>query len=538
MRLRLPYKMIIFICTLLFFTILLMEEIFKYMLTSTIEEQIGERALRVAETVASIPSVRTAFNEKEPWRTIQPIAEEIRVKTGAEYVVVGNRQGIRYSHPIPERIGQEMVGGDNGPVLEGKSIISKAVGSLGPAVRGKAPIFDKNGQVIGIVSVGFLKEKIQDITAKYNNRIFLITLGTLLLGTIGSVVIARKVKKAILGLEPDEIATLYVEKQAILESIREGIIAINAAGSITMFNQAAGNILQWSGDMEVIGRPIREVLPESRLLEVIRTGRSQFDQQMWIGDREIIANRIPIYNRGGQVIGAVASFRSKSEIYTLGKELSRVKEYAEALRAQTHEFSNKLYVISGLIQLESYQEAIDMITRQSDIHRNLVHFIMKEIPDPMIGGLLIGKFNRAQELKAGFEIDRESSFRDIPGHLERDLLMTIIGNLIDNAMEAVLANSEQPEKTVKVFFMDLGNDLIIECEDNGKGIPEEYGDKIFEQGFSTKGEEQRGFGLYLVQRAVNKLNGHITFGRNTGGGTVFTVALPKRGSLVTRSDAG
>ncbi|MBW5448069.1 PAS domain-containing protein [Cohnella sp. CFH 77786] len=530
---RLPYKMILFICTLLFVTILLMGQLFTHMLTSSIEEQIGERALRVAQTVASIPAVRDAFDDKEPSRVIQPIAEEIRAKTGAEYVVVGNREGIRYSHPIPDRIGKEMVGGDNGPVLDGKAIISKAVGSLGPALRGKAPIFGKNGQVIGVVSVGFLMEKIDDVKDEYNERIILITACSLLLGTGGAILIARMVKRAILGLEPDEIAALYVEKQAILESIREGIIAINRQGAITMINQAAGKILQLPGGIEVIGRHILDVLPESRLLEVMRSGQSEFDRQMWIGDQEIIANRIPVYNPQRQAIGAVASFRSKSEIYRLGKELSRVKEYAEALRAQTHEFSNKLYAISGLIQLESYQEAIDMITRQSDIHQNLIQFIMKEIPDPMIGGLLIGKYNLAQELKVDFEIDRESSFRDVPADVDRDLLMTIIGNLVDNAIEAV---QTQAVKQVKVFFMDLGNDLIIECEDNGPGIPDEYRDRIFEQGFSTKGEEQRGFGLFLVRRAVSILGGSIIFTRNEEGGTVFTVALPKCQNREPRSD--
>lgn len=528
---RLQTRMILFICTLLFLVIVLLAGIFQYMEEATIKEQIGTRALHVAETVASIPSIRSAFSEEQPWKTIQPIAEEVRLKTGAEYIVVGNREGVRYSHPIPERIGQEMVGGDNGPVLEGKSIISEAVGSLGPALRGKTPIFDDKGNVIGIVSVGFLLEDIDDITSDYENQILLIGSAILLIGMAGAIIIANRVKRAILGLEPHEIAALYEEKRAILESIREGIIAVNDKGIITLINQAAIQLLELTGEDSIVGRHILDILPTSRLPEVIRSGQAEFDQQMWLEENELIVNRIPIYNRQKHVIGAVSSLRSKSEIFKLGQELSQVKKYAEALRAQTHEFSNKLYMISGLLQLESYQEAIEVITRESNIHQNLVQFIMTEIPDPIVGGLLIGKFNRAQELKVHLEIDRESSFRNIPPDIDRDLLVTIIGNLIDNAMDAVSELPPDTAKSVKVFFTDLGEDLIIECEDNGVGIPEEHRDRLFELGFSTKGDKERGVGLFLVNRAAAKLNGYVTVGKSAGGGAVFTVAIPKKRSM-------
>ena len=192
-------------------------------------------------------------------------------------------------------------------------------------------------------------------------------------------------------------------------------------------------------------------------------------------------------------------------------------------------------MISGLIQLESYQEAIELITRESDIHQNLFQFIMKEIPDPMIGGLLIGKFNRASELKVQLEIDRESSFKDVPDSVDRSSLVTIIGNLIDNAMEATFENA-LPTKDVKVFFTDLGEDLIIEVEDNGCGISEEQAAAIFEMGFSTKSEENRGFGLALVKQAIERLGGYITFNRGTDVGTVFTVAIPKHRAEMKRRE--
>lgn len=531
---RLQTKLIWIICSLIAFIILSLSGIFYVVITNIFEDQIGQRALKVAETLAIMPEIRKAFTEPDPSAAIQPISESVRIKTGAQYIVVGNREGIRYSHPLPDRIGKSMVGGDNGPVLAGHSIVSKATGSMGPSVRGKAPVIADDGTVIGIVSVGFLTDNIDRINDVYQNEILLVSLIGLAVGASGAVLIARSVRRSIHGLEPKEIGALYTEKKAVLESIREGIIAINRDGFITMANRFALQLMNLSENEAIMGKHIEDVLPNTRLLEVVRSGEAEFDREMLIGDHEVIVNRLPIMDMNNQLTGAVSSFRSKPELYRLAEELSQVKRFAESLRAQTHEYSNKLYVISGLIQLESYQEAVDLINREVNVHQHLIQFVMREIPDPVIGGLLIGKYNHAQELKLSFEIDPESTFTDIPDHMDRSLLVTIIGNLIDNAMEAVLARQAFSESKgeVTLFLTDLGEDLIIECEDNGIGIPEDIGDTIYEKGFSTKPGEHRGIGLALVVHAVNKLSGYITFHRNTaGGGTVFTVAIPKQPGL-------
>jgi two-component system CitB family sensor kinase len=525
---RLQTKLILIICSLLFLVISLLWAVFQYMLVNALEEQTGIRALAVAEAVAASPEISKAFSDPDPSIVIQPLAETVRVKTGAEYIVVGNREGIRYSHPLTDRIGKEMVGGDNGPVLEGQSIVSEAMGSLGPSLRGKAPIRGNDGEVIGIVSVGYLMDEIAKRDDNYEEEVFLISIAALIIGISGAIMISRGVRRSIHGLEPEQIGMLYMEKQAILESIREGILAINSKGLITMANKQTLSMLGLPEDKDITGMLIDEVVPTTRLYEVILTGKAQFDHEMIFGEHEVVANRIPIRDANQQVIGAVSSFRSKSELYRLAEELSQVTRFAEGLRAQTHEYSNKLYVISGLIQLESYQEAIEMITRESDVHQNLIQFIMREIPDPVIGGLLIGKYNRAQELKLLFEIDEESTFQDVPARLDRDLLVTIIGNLVDNAMEAVIACEQASEKRVKLFLTDAGKDLIIECEDNGCGIPAEIASKIYEKGYSSKQGSRRGIGLSLVQHAVNKLGGYITHQPSEQGGTVFIVALPKK----------
>jgi len=532
--LRFQTKLIMLIASLLLLVMLIFGLSFEHMLAASLRQDIGLRALNVAKTVAAMPEIVQAFSAKEPWKIIDPIAEKVRLETQAEFVVVGNRERIRFSHPIPERIGEYMQGGDDQAVFEGHAIISEAVGSLGPSLRGKAPVFDEQGQVIGVVSVGFLIEDIQNTIQAYRNRILLIGMGTLILGIAGTIMIARNVKIAILGLEPSEIGRLYREKRAILESIREGILAINEKGVITMANQTALQMLGLSNRKEEItGRQVDQLISNSRLLDVLKTTRAEYDQDLLIGGKVLVANRVPVTDEQHRLLGAVASLRDKTELLRVTEELSQVKEYADALRAQTHEYSNKLHLISGLIQLESYEEAIRFITHESDGHINHTRLIMKEIPDPLLGGLLLGKLNRANELKVELQIDPQSSFRDVPAAIDRYLLITILGNMIDNAMEAVLSPGATA-KRVHVFLTDIGEDLLIEVEDFGPGIPDEYAERIFEIGFSTKAHKNHGYGLYLVRQALEQLQGYVTYTRNSFGGTIFTIAIPKNATARRR----
>ncbi|EPZ43584.1 sensor histidine kinase [Alicyclobacillus acidoterrestris] len=524
---RFQTKLMVLVGSLLLCVIGVLVVSFQYMTAITLRQQIGERALNIAQTVATIPDIRHAFSQPNPSKIIQPIAESIQRKTGAEFVVVGNQEGIRYSHPVSNRIGKEMEGGDDRDVLEkGESIIEQAVGTLGPSLRGKTPIYNQNGQIIGIVSVGFLTKEVDTSIALYRDRIIVLGGIALLIGVIGTFFVSRRVKQDILGLEPEEIGRLYQEKRAILTSIREGIVAIDASRKITLVNQTACRLFGLPSESDIIGQPIEHLAPSPHLLRVVQTGEPAYDEQVMISNQVVVANTVPVVNQRGETIGAVSSFRNKSELNRLSAELSQVRTYADALRAQTHEYSNKLYTISGLVQLERYQEAIQFITRESDVHQNLIRFVMDEIPDPMIGGLILGKFNRAQELKVTFELNRESSFRDVPQTVDRDGLITIIGNLIDNAIEAVLSPTVT-DKKVSVFLTDLGKDLVIEVEDCGVGIPDEYEQRIFDMGFSTKSEKNHGFGLALVKKAVDALHGQITFTGKQGCGTIFTVVIPK-----------
>jgi len=239
----------------------------------------------------------------------------------------------------------------------------------------------------------------------------------------------------------------------------------------------------------------------------------------------MILNTVPMLEQG-EIIGAVASFRRKDELAIVAKQLSQVKKYSELLRAQTHEYSNKLHTIAGLIQIGHDKEALDLIGRESAGYQGLIAFLAKAVPHPVIAAFIIGKYNHAQELRIKLEIDQESEMRDVPPELNREKLVTILGNLIDNAFDAVLRTDG--ERLVRIAMTDAGRDLVFEVEDSGVGIPAETTDKIFNKGFSTNPQEHRGQGLYLVNRALNDLGGQITQADGELGGALFTVFIPKR----------
>ena len=490
-----------------------------------ISQQMGERALAVALSVASIPELIAAFDDPDPSVTIQPIAERIRLETGARYVVVGNNESIRYSHPLLDRLGKAMVGGDNDrALLRGESYISEATGSLGQAMRGKAPVFDVDGNIIGIVSVGFMLDRVALDVIEHTSLGWWLVALMIGLGFAGAYLLSWHLKKIILGLEPYEIARLAMEKEAILQSIHEGVLAINREGQITLVNQQARRFLGLPPVGEVLGHPIQEVVPNSRLCEVLESGERQFDQEMWLGDHPVVVNRVPILSND-EVEGAVATFRSRREIVELSEALSIVSRDVDMLRAQAHEYSNKLYTISGLLQLDRIEEALSLIHQENACQQAQMTFLMKCVADPVISGTLLGKLTRARELGVTLEIDEQSSLSSPLTFAGQKVVMAVIGNLLDNACHAAGQGGESG--VVRLFFTDLGTQLLVEVEDNGPGVSPEYVEAIFAEGFSTKPGKHRGIGLALVKRLCLEHGGEITLEESELGGACFTVVLDR-----------
>ena len=519
-------QMICLVFLLVFSLTLIAGGLYTAMISEVLEDQIGKRALQVSRTVARMPMVKQQIVKPLPEGKLQALAEQIREEVGAEFIVIGNRDGIRFSHPKPDRLGKKMVGGDNAPALErGESYVSKAVGTLGPSIRGKVPIFDKSGDIVGVVSVGYLQENVRVIIHDHQLKVGMLVGVLVVFGILGAVSISNRFKRAIFDLEPEQIARLLTERETIIDSIREGIVAIDRDAKVTVVNRQAVVILGRDSESQIIGQPIRDVLPGAKLSRILSGGEQRHDQELEVNGTIMLINTVPMIEQD-TIIGAVASFRRRDELDILAKQFSQVKEYSEMLRAQTHEYSNKLHTIAGLIQIDHDREALDLISQETAGYQGLIAFLAKAVPFPVLAAFILGKYNHAQELRIEFEIDPDSQLKDVPSELSREKLLTILGNLLDNAFDAALQGEHQAK--VKLSMTDISNDLVFEVEDSGSGVPAEKSEQIFERGFTTK-QNDRGQGLYLAKKALKDLGGQITLSDSDLGGALFSVFIPKQG---------
>lgn len=516
---RLQTRIILATVALVTLVVVLTGALFVSVLQHSLHEQLGEHALNLARTVARMPEIREAMATDRPSAIIQPLVEQIRTATGASFIVVGNREGIRYSHPVPERIGLPMVGGDNAPALEeGKEYVSIATGTLGRSMRGKVPVLDDRERVIGVISVGFLLPRVNALVLKYLPTVLLVLILGWAVGIPGAWFLSRSITRATHGLEPEEIGALAQQRSAILGAIREAIIAIDRTGRVVVANSTAREMVP---ELEV-GRLILEVLPNSRLPDVLSSGAPEYDQRMLIGETTVVTNRVPVVI-DGRVEGVVASFRDQTELDNLARELSDTRRYSEALRAQSHEFANTLQAVSGMLQLGRVEEAVDFIQDVTDDQRQLVEALPKSLHEPAVSALLLGKWARAEEAHCLFRVDPGSR---LTGRLpDANLLVRVVGNLIDNALEAV-HDLPESRREVRVRLADEESRVLIEVADSGPGIPADRMDGIFAEGFSTKGDG-RGIGLALVRRLVDRAGGEITVGQAPEGGALFRVLIPR-----------
>jgi len=493
----------------------------RVLIARNVDDETGQRALAVAKAVAATPEIARALRGTSPAATIQPLAERVRTDTRAEFVVVGDMNLIRQSHPNPGEIGQHMVGEDNVAVLAGRESITHARGTLGPSVRGKAPIFGDDGRQVGVVSVGFLVQGVRE----HANQLLLYLAGAavlaLALGLAGSWLLSGHVKRQMLGMEPLEIAFATQQQAAILEAIREGIIAIDAQNRIVSCNREAKKILELE-DQDLVGRDITSVIPVSRLPEVLRSGTAQHDQAAILGRSLVVANRVPVV-LGGKIIGVVASFREKLDLDNVETRLAPIGRYVDELRSQRHEFMNKLHLVLGLLHVGDSEGAKAVIEQVSEDQRKAVQFYLARIHDPAIVGIVVGKTHRAEELGIQFTVSEDSYVSGACPH--REAVVTMLGNTIENAIEAHRSRAGRPEKAeIVVRLKEDEGRLLVEVRDNGPGIPPETKAHLFEQGTTTKGQG-RGLGLAIVSRLVSAAGGSIAC-ESGAQGTVVRATLP------------
>jgi two-component system CitB family sensor kinase len=328
-------------------------------------------------------------------------------------------------------------------------------------------------------------------------------------------------KKQILGMEPRQIAHAIQEQAAVLEAIREGVLAINADGRIVTCNREAKKVLGFEG-VDLTGREVLSVAPTSRLPEVLISGRPQLDQPMVLGKALVITNRVPVL-QGGAVVGAVATFRDKLQLEEIESRLATIGRYADDLRAQRHEFSNVLHLVLGLISMSDYDGAMKVIERVNEEHRRAIGFYLARLRDAAVVGILVGKTHRAVELGIQLTVSEDSCVSDTCPH--RDAVITILGNAIENALEALRSapgKASPPE--VRVLVREEPHRLVLDVADNGPGVDRTVREHLFEPGATTKGEG-RGLGLAIMAKLVAASGGTISC-ESDGEGTAIRVELP------------
>jgi len=514
-------QMLMMIFAVLMLQLLISGLIFAGMVADFLRFQIGEKALNIAQTMTTMPLVHTSLEARsdEDGR-LQALAEEVRHKTGAAYVVVADNFGIRLTHPNTANIGKKFQGDDTDrATIRGEAYVSAAVGTLGPSVRGIAPVYYKE-RIVGFVAVGYLKERIRATIIEHQKKPLMFVLMMLATGLGAAVLIANHQKRITLGLEPAEIADLFLERNAIIDTIRAGIIAVNTENEIRLINKNAIRVL--SLEKDYIGHHLSEIFPPEYSAEVIRSKENMEDTSMIVRDVDLLVNVMAVIHMG-KVHGAVITFRRKNEITLLAQELNRIRKYSDMLRVQSHEYSNKLHTVAGLIQIEAYQEALELILSETRIYQEMISFVNANVPDPIVSALIIGKHSRARELKIDFTIAENSRMTDLPDHIDREKIVTILGNILDNAFDAVI---DSPVKQVLLTMKDSGKSLLFQVEDSGKGLEPEIIENIFEKGVSTKGDN-RGIGLYLANNALMEMRGSISMAKSRLGGVSFRVSIPK-----------
>ncbi|CAL9594997.1 Sensor histidine kinase DcuS [Streptomyces sp. enrichment culture] len=484
-----------------------------------LDDQAMRRALAIAQTTAQHPGLAQDVRDTPPAPDgpVQRQAERIREVTGAEYVVVMDWRGVRWSHTDPKQIGG-IVSTDPGRALAGHEVMEIDDGTLGRSARGKVPLRDDDGAVVGAVSVGIAYDSVRARLVHAIPGLLAYAGGALAVGALAAWLISRRVQRQTRDLAFSDIAALLSEREAMLHGIREGVVALDRTGRIRLVNDEAQRLLGLGET--TVGRTPDEALGAGRTADVLAGRVTGTDLLTVRGQRVLVANRMPTDDGG-----AVATLRDRTELEQLGRELDSTRGLIDALRAQDHEHANRMHTLLGLLELEMYDDAVDFVGEVVGDHRATSEQITERIEDPLLAALLVGKATVAAERGVALGVSDRTRLPD--RLVDPQGLVTVVGNLVDNALDAVAGT---PDARVEVELRTEGRTATLRVRDTGPGIPPEHRESVFTEGWSTKkppAHRERGIGLSLVRRLAERQGGSATVGEAHGGGAEFTVVLPE-----------
>lgn len=386
-----------------------------------------------------------------------------------------------------------------------------------------AAVFRADGRVKGYVMAGLYLRSIRTNVLHTLGVYLLIGAAALGVGALLSLRLARRIKSDLLGYEPDAFRDLFLRRMELLDALDEGLLAIDREEHIIYINRAAAEMLSWDKSA-VLGKPLSQVYPQSTIARVMHTREPEYNISLEsLRHVRILSDRMPV-RRDGQIVGAVAIFRNRTEVANLARELTGVQHIVEAMRAYTHEFMNKLHVILGLLQLGEAQRAEEYVLQLTQTRALSVGRISERIAEPSVAALLIGKSCRAAELGVRLTLDPESRLSADTHYLPASGMITILGNLIENAFDAFANAPTGTLHEVDVAVRESDHGLILSVDDNACGMTEEVRAHIFTRGSTSKGEGH-GTGLYLVKSVVDAYGGEIRVESAPGVGSSFIITF-------------
>ncbi|MFH8662144.1 sensor histidine kinase [Streptomyces afghaniensis] len=499
------------------------------------EEAARRQARAVARSVADSPSVLEAARSSDPTGRLQPYALKVMRDTEVDFITIMSPRGIRWTHPDPDRIGQPFQGHTE-KALKGQTFTETYTGTLGPSVRAVTPIQDGK-EIVGLVSAGIRVEEISQRVQDQLTALLGVAAGALVLGAVGTYVVNARLRRHTHGMNAAELSRMHDYHQAALHAVREGLLMLDGQYRVALINDGGRELLGVAGD--VVGRSVAELGLPAPLTGALLASEPRVDEVHLTASRVLVINTSPV--SGGERRGTVVTLRDVTELQSLMGELDSERGFTQALRSQAHEAANRLHTVVSLIELGRAEEAVEFATAELELAQALTDQVVAAVSEPVLAALLLGKTAQANERGVELMVSEDSSLDDglLPESLPSRDLVTILGNLIDNAVDAA-QGSARTRVTVAAYTQDTGDpealddapELVLRVSDTGPGVDPEHAEAVFQRGFSTKpaGPGGRGLGLALVRQAVQRHEGTLSVSEAEGGGAEFEVRLPLRES--------
>ncbi|MGO4690588.1 sensor histidine kinase [Glaciibacter sp. 2TAF33] len=490
-----------------------------------------DRVLAVASAIADNPLVLQASSSPDPSILLQPYAQRVTADADLDFITIMDTDRTRWTHPTPSEIGKSYIGTIK-PALNGERFTETSTGTLGPSVRAVVPVTDADGRVRALVAAGVTTSTIAIALQARLPAVLTLALAMLVAGSLVSWLLGRYLRRVTLGWGPEQLAQLFVYYDSMLHSVREGLLLVDPRGNLVLYNDHAAQLL---GIPDEPSGPVQERRPRRlaelhlapELGELLRTGRAAQDEIYVTDTRVLVVSQQPAVapaaeGRKRAAMGSVVTVRDHTDLQVLGDELRTMHTLSDALRAQTHEHSNRLHTIVSLMELGRTSEALDFATKDLELSQRLTDEMIGAVDEPVISALLMGKAAQANELGIAFTVDASGGLSE--SALSVHDLVTVLGNLVDNALDAASAGASP--RHVEVSVSRTGPAIVIEVADSGPGVPPGATNDILRHGYSTKqpGTHGRGIGLALVRQSVTRLGGTLTIGHREG--AVFTVTIP------------